>query len=124
LPEEYFLYFEETDFAMRARGHGWRCVVEPQARLRHDLRSWSETPSDVYTYYFVRNQIHFSRRWAPVSEARLLAEIEQFTATWRRRVSEREPARLASFDRLVASAIADGLAGRTGRRDGIEDGRD
>ena len=33
--ESFFLYSEETDFCLRARDHGFKLVLAPQARARH-----------------------------------------------------------------------------------------
>ena len=35
LDEGFFLYFEETDFCLRARRAGWSCWLVPQARVMH-----------------------------------------------------------------------------------------
>lgn len=35
LDEGYFLYFEETDFAVRAKRAGWRCWHIPESRIVH-----------------------------------------------------------------------------------------
>ncbi len=35
LDEEYFLYYEETDFCFRARRAGWRCCYVPASRVVH-----------------------------------------------------------------------------------------
>jgi GT2 family glycosyltransferase len=35
LDERYFMYFEETDFCLRARRAGWRCWYVPQSRVVH-----------------------------------------------------------------------------------------
>jgi GT2 family glycosyltransferase len=35
LDEAYFLYYEETDFCLRAVRHGWRCWHVPSARVVH-----------------------------------------------------------------------------------------
>jgi N-acetylglucosaminyl-diphospho-decaprenol L-rhamnosyltransferase len=35
LDEGYFLYFEETDFCLRAKQAGWSCWQVPQARVMH-----------------------------------------------------------------------------------------
>jgi N-acetylglucosaminyl-diphospho-decaprenol L-rhamnosyltransferase len=36
LDEGYFLYYEETEFCLRARRAGWSCWIVPQARVIHD----------------------------------------------------------------------------------------
>jgi GT2 family glycosyltransferase len=121
-PEEYFLYFEDTELCVRARRAGWRSVVDPRARLAHHQRSWTGAPGDAYVYYFLRSQILFGRRWAPDGTEALLADLEGVVRTWRRRVEAEDPARVARFDRLAREAIADGLAGRTGRRPDLDGG--
>jgi len=35
LDEDYFLYFEETDFALRAQRLGWRTILLPEVRVVH-----------------------------------------------------------------------------------------
>lgn len=35
LDEEYFLYFEEVDFCLRAARAGWKCWYEPASRVVH-----------------------------------------------------------------------------------------
>ena len=35
LDEGYFLYFEETDFCLRARRAGWKCWYVPDSRVVH-----------------------------------------------------------------------------------------
>ena len=59
IPEEWFLYFEETDFNLRAREAGWRTMVEPRSRLHHFQRSTGRLPQPYYVYYFVRNRYRF-----------------------------------------------------------------
>ena len=35
LDEEFFFYFEETEWCLRAARHGWQVLYVPQARVRH-----------------------------------------------------------------------------------------
>lgn len=35
MDEAYFLYYEETDFALSARNKGWQCWYVPQSRIMH-----------------------------------------------------------------------------------------
>lgn len=73
LAEDYFLYFEELDWAMRARGR-FRLAYAPDSVVYHkegrsiggegrDPRNKSWT-SD---YHFIRNRILFTRRFMPLS---------------------------------------------------------
>lgn len=44
MDERYFMYGEDVDFAMRARRHGYRPVICPEAELVHEVGLCSETP--------------------------------------------------------------------------------
>ncbi|MEO6822607.1 MAG: glycosyltransferase family 2 protein, partial [Candidatus Nanopelagicales bacterium] len=113
IPEDYFLYFEETDLAMRARSAGFTVLVEPRSSVRHFRRSWAALPSSTYLYYMVRNRELFSARWGfDRSQARSVTD--DFTGSWRRRVGAARPDLLATFDALVSAATSDGEAGHTG----------
>jgi GT2 family glycosyltransferase len=37
MDEEYFLYYEETDFCLQAKRAGWECWYVPQSRVMHIL---------------------------------------------------------------------------------------
>jgi hypothetical protein len=119
LPEEYFLYFEETEFCLRAAGVGWKVAVETGARAVHRFASTDGLPSESLLYYFVRNRLLFGRRHTEVPFEALLADLEGFVTSWRRRVEERDPEWLGRFEQLVAMAVEDARAGVTGRRDGV-----
>lgn len=44
LDERYFMYGEDVDLALRARGAGYRPVICPDAKLIHEVGQSSETP--------------------------------------------------------------------------------
>ena len=116
MTEDYFLYFEETDFSLRARRAGSRILIEPRSVVRHTRRSWGELPTSTYIYYMVRNREIFAERWGfdPVASR---GATDHFTASWRGRVRQHRPDLVDTFDALVAGALADGVAGRAGRSD-------
>lgn len=120
LPEHYFLYFEETHFAASARATGWEVLQEPRAQLDHDKRSTGRLPAPYYVYYFVRNRLSFARDVGGVEPAVIEDDLQGWISAWRKKVSEREPAWLPVYERLVAAALADGRAGVTGRRDDLD----
>ena len=122
LPEEYFLYFEETEFCLRATAAGWKVAVETGARVVHRFASADGLPTEVLLYYFVRNRLLFGQRHTQVPFEGLLADLEGFIASWRRRVEERRPEWLWRFEELVAMAIEDARAGVHGRREGVGQG--
>jgi hypothetical protein len=67
----------------------------------------------------VRNRLLFGQRHTEVPFEALLADLEGFIASWRRRVEERNPRWLGRFEELVGMAVEDAWAGVTGRREGV-----
>ncbi|MGI8873677.1 MAG: glycosyltransferase family 2 protein [Egibacteraceae bacterium] len=56
--EQYFLYFEETEFLLRMRALGWTVECVPAAL------AWQQ-PGDFGPYFRVRNRLRFLARNAP-----------------------------------------------------------
>lgn len=53
LPEAYFLYFEETEFCLRARRENWRVVYIPEAAAYHnEQHRLSGKPNLRYLYFY------------------------------------------------------------------------
>ena len=63
LPEEYFLYFEESDFCMKAKNAGFKIVFTPSTFLYHKVSSSIGYLSNTYIYYMIRNQKIFSKKY-------------------------------------------------------------
>lgn len=57
--EDYFLYFEETDWCTRAKRQGWKLAVNRKARV-YNLTSEKKK---VYHYYYTRNKLLFSKKF-------------------------------------------------------------
>lgn len=62
LDPEFVSTWEELDWCVRARKHGYRCLVEPRTTIRH-LRGRT-IPSEQSRMYLFRNAILFARRHA------------------------------------------------------------
>jgi GT2 family glycosyltransferase len=58
--ESFFLYSEETEFALRARDHGWLCRYTPDARATH-LGGEAHTAPWLYSL-LTRNRAELYRR--------------------------------------------------------------
>lgn len=121
IPEDYFLYFEEADFCTRARAAGWSNLIDSGALLWHHKRSATRTPSPYYVYYFCRGRILFRNRFVPGPTDVVPADLADFIQAWRKKVADRAPRWLETYDRLVSWAIEDGMAGMGSRRDDIAD---
>lgn len=61
LDEEYFAYWEETDWCVRAREEGLRCYYVPEAKVWHKAER-SKRASDSFNYHYRRNALMFVRK--------------------------------------------------------------
>jgi GT2 family glycosyltransferase len=120
LPEEYFLYFEETDWCRRAHRAGWRIMVDQRARMVHHKRSSGSLPSTYHLYYMTRNRYLFVERALGGDPEAALAQLRgKWVRNWRRTVRTAAPEWLDEFDALVERAVEDARAGRDGRNDEV-----
>jgi hypothetical protein len=117
IPEDWFLYFEETEYNLRARDAGWRIMVDPRSRLHHFQRSTGQLPRPTYIYYFVRNRYRFGIERAGASPDEVESDLAGFVAAWRQKAELAKPEWVPTYDLLVTTAKDDGLAGKTGWRD-------
>jgi GT2 family glycosyltransferase len=73
LDEQYFAYWEETDWCIRARDLGLRCYYVPTARIWHKA-SRSQAPDARFHYLYRRNALLFVRkRGSPLQRVTALA---------------------------------------------------
>jgi hypothetical protein len=66
LKSQYFLYWEETDFCVRARKAGYYSYYIPLSKIWHKISNSTNKISSQKTYYFTRNTFWFIRdnsRW-------------------------------------------------------------
>jgi GT2 family glycosyltransferase len=61
LDEEYFAYWEETDWCARARERGMRCYYIPAAKIWHKAAR-VQSPTNRYYFLFRRNALMFVRK--------------------------------------------------------------
>ncbi len=71
--EEYFLYFEETDFCLRAAQEGWICLYDPSVQVCHQnpLQNRS-TPPHIRAYTRHSRMLYFEKN-RPRWEGKLMA---------------------------------------------------
>jgi GT2 family glycosyltransferase len=63
--EDYFLYYEELDWCARIKKAGWKCLVEPRAKIYHKESLTVAAMGALKTYYLTRNRRMFMRRNFP-----------------------------------------------------------
>ncbi|MBI3335541.1 MAG: glycosyltransferase family 2 protein [Candidatus Portnoybacteria bacterium] len=56
--EDYFLYYEDTDWCMRARKKGIKSVIVPQSIIWHKMSTSTKEGSPAYIYYHVRSGLY------------------------------------------------------------------
>ena len=57
LDPNYFLYWEETEWCIRAGRAGWQIVHEPAAKLWHKGVQRNYQPKPSFSYYGTRNHL-------------------------------------------------------------------
>ena len=62
LPEEYFLYFEETEWCLAARRAGYTLQYVPSSRVWHVFRA-EKMQEETQVYYYNRNSFLFWSRF-------------------------------------------------------------
>ena len=63
MSEDYFLYYEDTDWNLRAQKAGWQCGVVPSAKVYHKASRSAQEFSYPYIYYHSRNGLIFASRF-------------------------------------------------------------
>ncbi len=63
ISEDYFLYYEDTDWCLRANKVGWRSLLAPLAKIYHKASRSTTEFSYPYIYYHSRNGLMFGERF-------------------------------------------------------------
>ena len=73
LDERFFLYWEDSDWGLRAKAAGFRCLVVPAARIWHKVSASSgggDSPSKAY--YKTFGNFMFAEMYAPGAKIKIL----------------------------------------------------
>lgn len=62
LDERFFVYYEDLDFAVCARAHGWSSVYIASAQAFHRGQGTTEGATARRTFYFCRSRILYARK--------------------------------------------------------------
>lgn len=109
IPEEYFLYFEETDWCLRAREQGFMCTVFLDVEAQHFKRSEEDgRPSNTFLYYYCRNALLLAARYRPDVLSETEMRIREKASKWLDLFSRDTPERLLSARESVESGIEAG----------------
>ncbi|MCK4800220.1 glycosyltransferase family 2 protein [Candidatus Parcubacteria bacterium] len=62
LSEDYFLYYEDTDFSLRAKNADYKIVYVPKSKIYHKISRSTKPGSSNYVYYHSRNGLTMAKR--------------------------------------------------------------
>lgn len=66
LDEDYYLYYEDTDFSVRAKNLGFKILFVPDSLVWHKNAGSSASGSTLQDYYITRNRLIFGFKYASV----------------------------------------------------------
>lgn len=65
--EDFFLYYEDTEWSLRAKEHGYKIIYAPASHIWHKIsRSTKPETNKKVFYYHIRNALLLSRLRAPL----------------------------------------------------------
>lgn len=118
IPEDYFLYFEETEWTHLFKKRGGKLSVHLSQKIIHTKNTQSGgLPSVSYVYYLLRSSILFSTKLGVSAEFVKEKYLRSFVRPWLAQISLRAPDYLPLFKKLVVLAFEDGRKGVTGKVD-------
>lgn len=64
IPEEYFLYFEDTDYCVKMQQAGVEIYYDPNAMMYHKVSATTGgEESEGFVYYYSRNRLYFNKKY-------------------------------------------------------------
>ncbi len=74
---DYFMYYEDTDFSMRAKKAGVKCLYDPSIVIWHkNAQSTDGAGSEFHVKYQKKNRIKFGLKYAPLrTKLHLIKEL-------------------------------------------------
>ena len=108
MPEEYFLYFEDVDWCLKARKAGYKCVLVPKSKIWHKVSSSAKAESFSYIYYHFRNGLLLAKKNAPFF-IKLLAYFVSFLVYLKQLIKSPD-----KWTKAIKAGIRDFYKGRFG----------
>lgn len=72
LADDYFLYYEDTDYSLRAKNAQYKVVYVPKSKIYHKISQSTKPGSASYIYYHTRNGLVLARRNSSVLNKMIL----------------------------------------------------
>lgn len=106
IPEEYFLYFEETDWFIQAVSQGITPFVIPSIQIQHHKRSEQDgIPTETFCYYYCRNALLLTNKYHPELIAKTEERIREKAKMWFQRAANIKIEMLAKIQKAVNDGI-------------------
>ena len=98
LDERFFMYWEETEWCLRAKKAGWNIFCVPRAKVWHKGVQRDYNPNPSVTYYTTRNRLlTLSKHQAPfhvnaLAWGRIIRTLTSWTIKpkWRSKLAHRD----------------------------------
>lgn len=86
MDEDYFLYYEELDWAIRGRRRGWSLGFAPKSKVYHKMgasirKSIADKNSALSDFYSARNRIVLTKKYFPFARITLYPAFIKFVLT-------------------------------------------
>lgn len=119
MQEDYFLYYEETDWNIRAKQENWKIVYVPDSVVYHkvSISSGGEDNLSPYVeYYYIRNSYIMIRRtqsMAKIITATLLLFLKLIKSHLKILIKKQD--NKINRSKLIIKAFFDGIIMKTGK---------
>lgn len=110
IDERFFLYWEETDFCIRAKNLGYRLKCCKESKVFHKIGASTDLTSDLTDYYSTRNAIIFFIRHSPFYAVPIVIGFNLMM-----KIINRIQRRQYSRVKLIAKAVIDGCLCKYGK---------
>lgn len=64
MPEDYFLYYEDADWCLRAKRAGYKILYVSGSKIWHKVSVGLKEGSPVFTYYHIRNGLVLAKKYS------------------------------------------------------------
>lgn len=116
LSDDYFLYYEDTDYCLKARVAGWKCGIVPSARIWHKVSRSAKEFSPSYLYYHARNGLLMAKRNNPWEKIIILYPFS-FYLVLKQIIKYLFIPRKKEWAKMTMRGIYDFYMGKTGKID-------
>lgn len=78
LPEEEFLYYEDTDYCCKALDSGIKLIYAPEAVIYHKVSASTKHKSTLQNYYMIRNGLYIINKYGKKKRLAYVAFIKKY----------------------------------------------